>query len=158
MPSNLFLDPILNLRLLVAATAGWQALVGADDAGEAAEAVYLYSALDDKQHPRPRVIVGPAEGRSLQRVTTTSWQMRGPLFFEFELETPDEYLGDHNAAFVWFMGHVQALIEQMAALAGSNGYLDVVAFDEAQPALPFEAPLSDGKEYWATMWEVSVIG
>lgn len=158
MPSNLFLDPINNLQTLLATTARWQALTGAADVAGAKEFIHKGSALDTDKHPRPRSIIGPREGRSLERTSTTGWFLDGPLFWELELETPDEYIGDHNAAFDWFMGEVQTLIHQMATLVVTQNILDVTRFTESEAAVPFEAELSDGVEYWGTLWEINVNG
>lgn len=158
MPSNLFLDPINNLQTLAATTARWQALTGAASVAEAKTHIYKGSARDFEEHPLPRMIIGPVSGRQLTRTSTTGWNLSGPLFWELELKTPDEYLGDHNAAFDWFMGEVQTLIEQMATLVSTQNLLDVRSFTESEPAMPFEAALNDGKEYWATVWELEVNG
>ncbi len=158
MPSNLFLTPITNLQSLLAGTARWQELTGAESAAAAAAAIYKQSCGDEDKHPRPRAIVGTTGNRSLRRITTTGFQMTAPLFLEIQLDTPDEYIGDHNAAFDWFMLEVETLIEQMAGLAGTDGYLDVTEFLEAEPPLPFAEELNDGREYWGTIWEIEIIG
>ena len=111
MPSNLFLTPITNLQSLLAGTARWQELTGAESAAAVAAAIYKQGCGDEVKH--------------------------APLFLEIQLDTPDEYIGDHNAAFDWFMLEVETLIEQMAGLAGTDGYLDVTEFLEAEPTLPF---------------------
>jgi len=156
MPSDLFLLPITKLQTLVASTARWQALVGCSTAGEAAKSVYKNSARGI--NPRPRAIVGTTGNRTLRRKSTTSWNLTAPLFMEFELETPDEFIGNHNAGHDWFLGEIETLIEQMAALAGSNGHLDVEEFTEAEPPLPFAEELNDEREYWGTVWEVAISG
>jgi len=154
MPNDLFLLPITNLRALAAASARWQTLTGSASAAQAADRIYKNSARGIEDHPRPRMIVGTAGNRSLVKQTSTSWFMEAPLFLEVEIETPEELIGDHNAAHDWFLGEIETIIEEMAALAGSAGYLDVNQFNEVEPPLPFDEPLNDEREYWGTVYEV----
>ena len=158
MQSNLFLGPINNLQTLLATTERWQELTGAETVAAAKSHIYKKSARDESQHPRPRAIVGTTGNRRLQRTSTTGFQMTAPLFLEVEIETPDEHVADHNAAFDWFMLEVQTLVEQMATLVVAGGYLDVTDFIETEPPLPFAPELNDGVEYWSTMWQLEIAG
>lgn len=146
--------PIDNACTLLANSAKFQEVVGADSAAEALLSIHRADSLDDETHPMPRATVGPMPDRSLRRVATGpgGWTFSGDLFVLLEFTTPDNLINDFNGQFDWFQLLVETIIEQMAVLAGSGTYLNVREFVEACPAYPAKEKLNNGKHYWFTEW------
>ncbi len=155
MPQKNFKLPIDNLKTLAANSAKWQEVTGALDANAAK--AFIDEGSSTKS--RPRMIVGSAGSRSLKKGNTTGWNADGALAMQIEIATPAIHKNDHNASWAWFMDIVDTIIDEMAELAGQNGFLNVTEFTEDLPAIPVEEEFDDeGEEFWVTIFDVEVDG
>jgi len=155
MTSSRFFSPLANLRTLIANSATFQSEVGAGDASAALSSVNYYS-----QGPtagRPRALVG-GRGRSLNKSSSSGWDLRGGLQFEFQRESDSADVDDVDAGFATYFGILETIIDEMAALSGSNGYLDVRAFILENDPLLWREDMNDGEEFWSAVVNVDIMG
>ncbi len=159
MPSDRFFGPLANLKTLIANSATFQTIVGAADAPAALASIVYYSAPGIVEVPRPRALLGSGEGRGITKVSSTGWSASGnDLEFELQRDSDPGDVGDDEAGFVTFFQLVDDMIDEMAALSGSNGFLDVEAFALAGDPLKWSEELNDGSEFWNVIINVTVGG
>ena len=158
MTSDRFFGPLTNLRTLIANSATFQTEVGAGDASAALASITYYSVGVPATFTRPRMFIGSAGDLSMNKVSTTGWEVGGSLEMEFQRESDSGDVGDPAAGFATFGAILDAIIDEMAALSGSNGYLDVRGFSLASDPLLWVEELNDGVEYWNAIVNVAIGG
>jgi len=124
--------PLFKLAQLIAASATFQAVVGAADAAEALASIQILEATDrDDEHPRPRAIVKLGADFSSQRVGVGTWNAAGTVEVCFEFNRADT-TATHAENLLAFADKVGAILTECSALAGigdagdGESYLNVV--------------------------------
>jgi len=80
---------------------------------------------------RPFAMVGVGEEASAQMVAAGSaneFRYRGALSLFLEAATPSAYTATRDDAGLWFANRLGAILGEMAALAGTPSYLNIVGF------------------------------
>jgi hypothetical protein len=130
---------LANLRTLIAASATFQAWVGADDAAAAAAHVHLIGlpppngeefTADELSALRPFVIVGfhPRDGVQFSRVADQEYEESARVAFSFEDEVAPENARNYDDAAIDFLNQAGGTLKDMQDLAGTDGYLSVHEF------------------------------
>ncbi|MBL4884838.1 MAG: hypothetical protein JKY95_09925 [Planctomycetaceae bacterium] len=117
--------PLENLKKTLAASAAFQAAVGAANATEAESSIYRFWI------PGPtlnKAMIRSTGEEEADRVTIDSWKRLGPLRVVIELETPSEYQNGYEDAGTWFTNTIGAIQSEMQAMAVGNPglYLNIV--------------------------------
>lgn len=158
MPTDRFFGPQANLRTLIANSSTFQTEVGAVDASAALARIEYYSAPGLVALPRPRAILGSSGQIRMDKVASTGWEVDAPLEFEFQRESDPADKDDPAAGYATFYGIVEDIIDDIAELSGSNGFLDVQAIVMAGDPLLWVEDLNDGVEYWNAIISVECGG
>lgn len=138
------------LRELLAASARFQTLVGAANATEAKDHIYIGEARDkvdrdstgDLTDPRPRAIIEYA-AESHHNSSTASFLVQGTLALTLELELPSDAdftvlggtLGVPTDEHTWVMNQVGKILSEMKTAIPTNGalYLQATHIDQEYP-------------------------
>ena len=154
--TDLLLAPMNHLQTLVASSATFRAEVGAASVAAAKARIYKGEKLGEISESR--AIIGRFAGSLFRKVGTgPSWHFEGSgLFVLFEfLETANA--GDPAAAHTSFCTKVESIIDEIAALCGTDDgttqYLDVVEIVETMPALPCDPDQHQGTYFWAAEYK-----
>lgn len=126
-PTGRMAWPVVGLAWLVAKSSTFQTLVEAETAAEAIERVYL-EAADEAEIVRPhaRVMTGDWKSESVQsNAGGFDYVASHEMGLVFEFIVPEEYQDSHWNATVWFLDTVDAIVQEMEALAGTGGELIV---------------------------------
>lgn len=149
-----------NLKTLVAACPAFQTWVDADDATEAAAHVYLV-ALSAPVAARPFAMARekePADHRrpSIAGGSHQHFAEAGTLELLFEDAVAAGDADDHEDAELAFMAHVNAVVADMMALAGSGAYLIVrgITIVNGPARVHPDARQSDG-DYYQVLLDVA---
>lgn len=149
MPQEWLVGPIDNLKILLAASATFQAAVGADDAAEA------LAFIDEWESARTAnegafAIVGSAGGRSRTKTSAASWaNSGGDLFLVFVRPTDSDDQADPSAAGQTFAGVFEAIVDEMETLAGTDTYLNAIGWTENVPPTEGDVDLDpDAVPHW----------
>jgi len=115
--------PVQGLATLIAHSQTFQGLVDADDWSEAVERVYLEAAAEDEiARPCARVMVGEWQSESVQsNADGFDFMTTHQMGLVFEFLVPDEYAESHWNATVWMCDTVDAILQEMELLAGTEG-------------------------------------
>jgi hypothetical protein len=146
---NLFFGPLANYRTLLASCRAYQLFVGigfgvapfgAGGFGDAAAVAAAQATIHCPALPppdsgesvvdqRPFSVIGQGDDFRLARQSTTCLPERGSLIWLLEANVPAAYTpADKKAeAEQWFMEAVGDILEDLAALANTSGYLAVSA-------------------------------
>jgi len=131
--TNLLWGPLANLRALIAGSASFQDLVGADDATEAAGRIYCpgfpATEAEPVQAARPLAWIDLADQPSFERVGNSAYAASGTIHWALEADVPAAHQGTTAAqletAHTWFTALLGDIIDEMLALAEGGGYLAV---------------------------------
>lgn len=119
----LFAHAIRALKWLLAASATFQAVVGAANAQEALAFIYEYAADDtaddngQMKNPRPRAIVNPGRLEG-EKVAYHSFKHAGTVLFALEFPPPASVRGDFGAELHWFAETLAGILADMETLEG----------------------------------------
>lgn len=124
--------PLYKLAQLIAASATFQAVVGAANATEALASVLILEATDlDDEHPRPRAIVKLGSDFSSRRIGMGTWFQGGTVDVCFEFNLSDE-TATKAENLLAFADQIGAILDECSVLAGTGDagdgetYLNVV--------------------------------
>ena len=134
---NIFWGPLELLRNLVAASSTFQTWVGAEDAAAAKASIYLVSVPEVSEEDywttlasaQPYCILDTGDGYGLHKTAENCFRVDGDMVLAFCDAVASENADDPEAAQKAFMLQVGNTIDDMAALAGTPGYLVVADFD-----------------------------
>lgn len=146
------------MKTLIASSATFQSEVGAANTAAALPSVTYYSAGVPATYPRPRAFVGSAGERSIEKTSSTGWDLSGGLEFEFQRVSDPADVGDDELGFITFGEIVDAIIDEMAELSGSNGFLEVTSFTQLGDPLKWKEEFNDGTEFWNVIFNVGISG
>lgn len=147
-PTGIVSLPIYYAQLTLAASTACQALLGQSSAAGALSKMFLgetdeNSAADE----RPRMLTDMIDDFSREKVSTTGFLGAGTVEAVFEIPTPPQYAGSVRDARGWFYNQIGLILADVEALAGSGGYLNIVA--DGITAIGRADPKdNDGVDFW----------
>jgi hypothetical protein len=150
---------IENTRLILAASATFQAMVGAENPGEARASI-LYPIVDATDYARPCAILwfGDGEHPLIGRGLHSEFGERARVGCRIErtIDAADDDAGEENDAYLVFANIIGAILSEIEALAGTATYLDITSIRIADlPRTPLEDE-SAGTRYYACELEIEV--
>ncbi len=164
MSSGLRSKSLFKLAQLIAASATFQAIVGAADAAAALAFVQILEATDkDDEHPRPRAIVKFGSDFASQKLGTATWNSGGTVEVCFEFLPADA--GETRAEnLLAFANEVGLILSECSDLAGQGDagdgetYLNVVEWTSQNGPPEFSDPQHENGELYliddyAARWE-----
>ncbi|MDE2100765.1 MAG: hypothetical protein KGL39_26200 [Patescibacteria group bacterium] len=129
-PTGIIALPLYYAALTLAQSSTLQTLLGQVDATSALTKIF-YGETDENAagDERPRVLIDLIDDFARAKLDTTSWIGTGTIEALFEIPTPTLYQGESNRrdARIWFYDQVGQILADVEALAGSAGYLNVIA-------------------------------
>ena len=136
--ANLLYGPISNARALLAASATFQDLVGAEDADGALASIYVPALLPPAEADpegnwlsalRPLAILDQGDEREMSAQAAGAYGDGGTVLVHLEADVPEAYAGEttakHAAAAQWFYKAVGDIWSEILALGHEGGYLAV---------------------------------
>jgi hypothetical protein len=122
--------PIYYARLTLAQSATLQALLQQANAENALTKIFYGETNEhEDRDERPRVLLDMIDDFSRAKLDTTSWIGAGTVEALLEIPTPVQYQGAANRrdARIWFYNQVGLMLQDVEALAGTGGYLNIIA-------------------------------
>jgi len=139
-PTGMSGQQLAAIRNLIAASATFQAWVGAGSAADAAKAIYLDAFRcegDDLSEYRPFALIQDA-GQSHEAIaggTRNHFASAGTFVVVFEEDVPADYVGDEaekiEDAGYWFRNKVDAVLAEM--MEGTGTYASLRSIEEEYP-------------------------
>jgi len=153
--------PLENLRTLVAASANFQAWVGAGDASEAKEHVYRVAADSPFSSKRPFALVRNADPGEVEHASEAGGAAQyfvesGALELYFEDAVAEANQDSHADAELAFLNTVGAIMGDMEALAGSGTYLTMTGWQIlAGPTRSHPDETESGGDFYQVLLKVT---
>jgi len=123
-PTGVMSLPLANLEIIIANSSAFQAWAGAADDVAAKDNIHLVN-VPDAVLVRPFALVGFADKWKAQKTAEFFHEKRGELFLMFESDVLLANQASEADAVFAFMNVVGAVISEVLALAGTNGFLNV---------------------------------
>lgn len=124
--TNIIWGPVENLRTLIASSASFRTLVGAADAAAAKAHIYCPSIpAESVLSARPFAMIDQGSAWQVNRISEIASRYSGSLFMLLEADVNTTTYPTDEAAAKWFYKLAGDIINEMLALAGADGQLNV---------------------------------
>lgn len=135
--------PLENLRILVANSSTFQTWVGAIDATAALARIYKI-AKAEAGLVRPFCMVDHESTSKTKIAEPNTFEPSGALRLFFE-DVPDDSDASNEAIIEAFTNEVGGIIDDMEALAGTDGFLMATGFNESSPPTRYQRSKSQSE-------------
>ena len=151
-PAGLYSLPLHYLRLTLAGSATFQGWVGAANAAEALSYIFVNWATGATTPPYATVDWWDNFGQ--EKIATGAF-FEGTGDLQLLIRGPRDTNATLSDAAYTFSNKLGAILAEMAALAGSPGYLDITGFQQVSgPASPTEDEIATHGDYYQAVYRV----